>query len=88
MKPTIYFSKKSEMTAFAKTFAKEHVANWFLRTTLECDHKVNERRKSIVLISGETIVRRLTICGTCHTAKNKHSFDRGVVATLKLLEHE
>jgi hypothetical protein len=65
MKPTIYLSRKSEMTDFAKTFAKEHPDNWYLRTTLECDHKVNEKRKAIVLITAEKLVRRLIVCGTC-----------------------
>jgi hypothetical protein len=65
MKPTIYFAKKSDMTNFAKTFAKEHPANWYLRTTLECDHKVNEKRKAVVLIHGEQLERRLIVCGTC-----------------------
>jgi hypothetical protein len=68
MKPTKYFSTKSALTDFAKTFAKSHPQNWFLRTTLECAHKVNERRKSIILISDEKIVQRLTICGTCKNA--------------------
>jgi hypothetical protein len=65
MRPTIYFSSKSEMTDFAKEFAKYEPGNWFLRTTLECDHRVRENRKAIVLISGEKVVRRLIYCATC-----------------------
>ncbi len=65
MKPTQYFRSKEELTAFAKSFAKSHPQNWFVRTTLECNHKVNERRKSVILISGERIVQRLIICNTC-----------------------
>jgi hypothetical protein len=68
MIPTKYFSTKSELTDFAKAFRAMHPLNWFLRTTLECDHKVNERRKSIILIADEKIVQRLTICGTCKNA--------------------
>ena len=68
MRPTKYFSSKSEMTDFAKAFRTLHPQNWYLRTTLECDHRVNERRKSIVLIADETIVQRLTQCNTCKDA--------------------
>ena len=68
MKPTQYFRNKSELSAFAKNFRALHPQNWFLRTTLECDHRVNERRQSIILISDEKIVQRLTICNTCKKA--------------------
>ena len=68
MKPTQYVAKKLELTHFAEMFRASHPKNWYLRTTLECDHRVNERRKSVVLISGETIVQRIIICGTCKKA--------------------
>lgn len=68
MKPTQYFSRKSEMTDFAKAFAKAHPLNWYIRTTLECGHRVNERRKSIVLVHDEQIKQRLVVCGTCKKA--------------------
>lgn len=68
MRPTKYFSTKSEISDFAKAFRALHPQNWFLRTTLECDHRVNERRKGIVLISDEKVVQRLIVCGTCKNA--------------------
>lgn len=72
MRPTIYFARKSEMTDFAKEFAKSHPENWYLRTTLECDHKVNEKRKAAILISGEKLVQRLIVCGTCKPKKEEN----------------
>lgn len=68
MKPTQYFSTKAELTDFARAFRALHPQNWYLRTTLECDHRVNERRQSIVLISDEKVVQRLIICNTCKKA--------------------
>lgn len=68
MKPTQFLAKKSELTAFAKAFRLLHPKNWYLRTTLECNHRVNERRKSIVLISDEKVVQRLILCGICKKA--------------------
>lgn len=72
MKPTIYVANKAKLTELAKLFAKEHPANWYLRTTLECDHKVNEKRKAVVLISNETLVQRLIVCATCKPKKESH----------------
>lgn len=68
MKPTLYFATKLELTNFAKAFRGLHPQNWFLRTTLECDHRVNERRKAIVLISDEKVVQRIIVCATCKNA--------------------
>lgn len=84
----MFFTKKSEMTAFAKAFTRYNAGNWFLRTTLPCNHRVRERRKAIILITGETIVRRLVICSTCKEFRDNASFDRGVVATLKNVDNE
>ncbi len=69
MKPTQYVSRKSELTAIAKAFAKEHPKNWYIKTTLECDHKVNERRKGVFLVTGEKLVQRLIVCATCKPKK-------------------
>lgn len=71
MKPTRYFATKSELSDFAKAFRVLHPQNWYLRTTLECGHRVNERRKSIILISDEKIVQRLVICNTCKMANQE-----------------
>ena len=68
MKPTQYFRNKSEITNFAKAFRTLHPLNWYVRTTLECDHRVNERRKAIVLISDEKVVQRIIVCNTCKKA--------------------
>lgn len=73
MRPTIYVNTKLELTETAKAFAKEHPNNWYLRTTLECDHKVNEKRKAVVLITGEKLVRRLIVCQTCNHKKESHA---------------
>ncbi len=68
MLATKYFRTKAEITAFAKAFSALHPLNWFVRTTLECDHRVNERRKAIVLISDEKVVQRIIVCNTCKKA--------------------
>lgn len=65
MRPTKYFKNATEMTAFAKDFASVQ-PNWYLRTTLQCDHVLNEKRKAIVLISKESLVRSLIVCSTCN----------------------
>ncbi len=65
MKPTLFFHRKSDMTAFAKAFAKSQPLNWFVRTTMHCNHRVTEKRKAIFLIQNETIVQRLVQCNTC-----------------------
>lgn len=70
MKPTKYFATKSELTDFAKTFRTFHPLNWYIRTTLECDHRVNEHRQAIVLINDEKLVQRLIVCNICKKANN------------------
>lgn len=65
MKPTKFFSQKSAMTDFAKAFKAEHHLNWYVRTTMECNHKVIEKRKAIILMNEEKAVQRLVYCGTC-----------------------
>lgn len=71
MRPTMYFNNAVEMAAFAKEFAKEQ-PNWFLRTTLTCNHLPFEKRKAIVLISKEKLVRSLIVCKTCNPKKDGH----------------
>lgn len=68
MKPTKYFATKSELTDFAKTFRTFHPLNWYIRTTLECDHAVIQKRKAIVLVSDEKVIQRIIYCPIC----NKH----------------
>ncbi|NIJ45040.1 hypothetical protein FHR24_001479 [Wenyingzhuangia heitensis] len=70
MRVTKFFKTKSEMTAFAKEFAKEQTENWYLRTTLPCNHAVKENRKAIVLVTKERITQRLICCGTCKNANS------------------
>ncbi len=68
---TKYFRTKAEITNFANNFRTLHPLNWFVRTTLECDHRVNERRKAIVLISDEKVVQRIIVCNTCKKANDQ-----------------
>lgn len=58
------------MAVFAKVFCDEHKDHWMLRTTLRCDHIINENRKAIVLVSNETIIQRLITCRTCNVHGN------------------
>jgi hypothetical protein len=68
MKATKYFRTKTAMTDFAKNFKAKHPLNWYIRTTLECDHAVIEKRKAIVLIAHEKVEQRIITCPIC----NKH----------------
>ena len=70
MKPTKYFATKSELTDFAKTFRTFHPLNWYIRTTLECDHAVIQKRKAIVLVSDEKVIQRIIYCPICHKHGN------------------
>lgn len=70
MKATKYFRNSTDMADFAKEFCKEHRDHWFIRTTLRCDHVINEKRKAIVLVNNETIVQRLITCRTCNVYGN------------------
>lgn len=74
MRATIYFSKKSAMSEHAKKFRALHPLNWYVKTTLECGHKTNERRKAIILISNETVIQRLVYCRIC----DKHINDKNM----------
>ncbi len=71
MKVTQFFKSKSALTSAAKAHAKSQPGNWFIRTTLECNHRVRERRKAVILVTGETIVQRLILCNTCMQAHKK-----------------
>lgn len=71
MKPTKFFTRKSEMTEYAKAFAKQHQLNWYIRTHLSCNHRVNEGRKAIVLIAGEQVKQRLIVCHSCKTQSSE-----------------
>lgn len=68
MRATKYFKNSADMADFAKHFKVLNKNNWYIRTTLICDHVLNENRKAIVLATGETIVQRLITCKVC----NKH----------------
>lgn len=70
MKATKYFRKKADMTAFAKSFAREHDDNWFLRSTRYCDHAIDGKRPAIILITKESLVQRLILCRTCNIHGN------------------
>jgi len=70
MRATKYFRNSTDMAVFAKSFCNEHKDRWMIRTTLRCDHVINENRKAIVLINNETIVQRLITCRTCNVHGN------------------
>lgn len=66
MRATKYFRNATDMVAFAQAFCNAQKDRWFLRTTLRCDHLINEKRHAIVLVENETIVQRLIVCKTCN----------------------
>jgi len=65
MRATKYFKTKKAMTNFAK-----HPLNWYIRTTLECDHAIINKRKAIVLISNEKVEQRIILCPICNEHGN------------------
>ncbi len=65
MRVTAYFQNSQEMADKAKAWKRERSDRWFIRTTFTCDHVQHERRKSIALVEGETIVQKLITCKTC-----------------------
>ena len=70
MRATKYFRTKEAMTQFAREFKAQHPLNWYIRTTLECDHAVIHKRKALVLISKETVIQRVIYCPICHKHGN------------------
>ena len=72
MKATKFFTNSTEMADFAKEYCREDKQNHrYFRTTLECNHVMNENRKSMILADNETIVQRLITCKVCFNAQNK-----------------
>ncbi len=70
MKATKYFKNKTDMVRFAKAFKAEQQFNWYIRTTLQCNHLINEKRQAIILVDNETIIQRLISCRVCNTHGN------------------
>lgn len=70
MKATKYFRTKEAMTEFAKNFKTLHPLNWYIRTTLECDHAVIQKRKAIVFVADEKVVQRIILCKICNQHGN------------------
>ena len=70
MLATKYFRTKVQMTTFAKNFKLQHTLNWYIRTTLECDHAVIQKRKAIVLVANETVTQRIILCKICNQHGN------------------
>ncbi len=70
MRATKYFRTKEAMTQFAREFKAQHPLNWYIRTTLECDHAVIQKRKAIVLVSDEKVIQRIIYCPICHKHGN------------------
>lgn len=70
MKATKYFRTKQAMSNFAKEFRKMHPLNWYVKTTLECDHAIIQRRKALLLVSDESIIQRVILCPICNEHGN------------------
>ncbi len=70
MLATKYFKNKTDMVTFAKEFKAKDQFNWYIRTTLQCDHLIHERRNAIVLVHNETIIQRLISCRVCNVHGN------------------
>ena len=70
MLATKYFRTKEQMTQFARSFKALHPLNWYIKTTLECDHAVIQKRKALLLISNETIQQRVIYCPICNEHGN------------------
>ena len=70
MKATKYFRTKEAMTQFARDFKAMHPHNWYLKTTLECDHAIINKRKALVLVNDEKIVQRVIYCPICNVHGN------------------
>lgn len=70
MKATKYFKNSTDMALFAESFKAKQKDNWYLRTSLRCDHVLNENRKAIVLVNNETLVQRLIACKVCNIHGN------------------
>ncbi|HHT9079591.1 TPA: hypothetical protein ACT5CJ_002379 [Flavobacterium psychrophilum] len=70
MRATKYFHSKEQMTQFARNFKTLHPLNWYIRTTLECDHAVIQKRKAIVLVADEKVTQRIILCKICNQHGN------------------
>lgn len=70
MLATKYFRTKEQMTTFARNFKALHPLNWYLKTTLECDHAIIQKRKALVLVSNETVIQRVIYCPICNEHGN------------------
>jgi hypothetical protein len=70
MRATKYFRKSEEMADHAKEWCSHSPYRWYLRTNLRCDHVHHEKRKSIVLIESDRLIRKLTTCKVCNQHGN------------------
>jgi len=68
MRATKYFRTQKEMTDYAKEWCRTFTYRWYARTMMQCDHVHYEKRKSIILVERETIIKKIIVCRTC----NKH----------------
>ena len=74
MKATKFFPNSTAMADFAKEYCREHKQNrHYFRTSLQCNHVLNENRKSMILADNETIVQKLITCKVCFNAQNQAS---------------
>ena len=71
MKATKFFPNSEDMASYATEYrSQDKYKRWYFRTTLKCNHRMDERRKAIVLVDNETIVQRLITCKVCNNAQN------------------
>ncbi|QSS96603.1 hypothetical protein [Psychroflexus sp. ALD_RP9] len=78
MRATKYFRNATDMAQYAKEWAQKSPLHWYLRTNLRCDHVHHEKRKSIVLIERETLVRKLITCSVCNNHGNSLEIEKEV----------
>lgn len=72
MKATKFFLNSTEMADFAKDYRAANKRNrQYFRTYLQCNHRMNEQRKAMVLTDNETIVQKLITCKVCYNAQNQ-----------------
>ena len=72
MKATKFFLNSTEMADFAKEYRAPNKQNrHYFRTYLQCNHRMNEQRKAMVLTDNETIVQKLITCRVCYNAQNQ-----------------
>lgn len=76
MRATKYFRMSENIANNAKDWCNALPYRWFLRTTLRCDHVHHEKRKVIVLVEQETLIRKLITCKVCNQHGNSFEMEQ------------